>query len=56
MHEIKLINDSVAYSPFPIPKPPGDGRVKAVGEEDAKQQLEHTTSVSSQVAPDPQLS
>ena len=31
LHEIRLINDSVAYSPFPIPKAMGDGRVKGMG-------------------------
>ena len=58
LHEIKLINDSVAYSPFPVPtRAPHqqEGKEKGTGEEGSKR-MEHTGSVSSQAVADVPLS
>ena len=54
LHEIKLINDSVAYSPFIAPKRTPyqqEGKVKGTVEEEMKK-MEHTGSVSSHVVTD----
>ena len=47
LHEIKLINDSVAYTPFPVPKQPGS--VKARGA-DEPSVMNSTAMLQSQAA------